>query len=288
MKKYFMLIIALIVLILLVSITYNIVRKHYVKFPTWSIDPRYEILSIDENFITLSKPIQMTNSMFFPIKLHLGAIQVTDYEGKLIALINMNEKAVLQPKSISDIKLKIALPLNLLNYPQLADSNKLDLFFDGTVQGSVYGIPFTKKMSGTFSLSPDDDWADKIFKPLLMKIMSQNKLIRFKGAKVISSKVVRLQFIASTFNNINIELLSTDLEIIYANELIKSFLKHPITLNSGATSEIIEFDIKNSEWLHIKGKQKVRFKGKSIVNVFSVDTEIDWVENIDGIQNYQL
>ena len=288
MRKYVILLISILVLISIFSIAYNLVRKYYVRFPSWSMDPRYEILTIDENFITLLKPMQMTNTMFFPVKLHMAAIQVSDYEGKLVALINMTEQTILEPKSVNDIKLKVALPLNLLNYPHLTERNKVDLFFDGTVQGSVYSFPFTKKISGTFSLSPDAEWAEKIFKPLLMKIMSQNQLIRFKGARVISSRVVRLEFIASTFSNINIELKSTDLQIRYGNDLVNTVLKHPVILNSTRTSEVIEFDIKNSEWLHLRGNKKIQFRGRSTVNVFGVDTEVEWTEQIEGIINYQI
>lgn len=288
MKRYFIIAMIILVVVLTLSVSYNVFRKNYVRFPSWSMDPRYEILSVDENFITLSKPLQMTNSMFFPVDLYLGAIQVTDYEGKLIALINMTEQVKLEPHSVQDINLKVALPITLLNYTDFSQTSGINLFFDGTIQGGVYRIPFTKKISGTFNLTPDAEWSDKIFKPLLSKIMAQHNLIRFRGAKVISSRIVRLQFIASTFSNINVNIENAKLDVVYGNNKVSSEMKHSITLNSAMPNEVIEFDIKYSDWLMIRTHPKINFKGKMSLNVFGTKTEIDWTESIDGISNYLL
>lgn len=288
MRKFFYFLIALILLIIIGNLAYKLFRENYVRFPTWSMDTRYEILSVDKNFITIKKPLSMTNSMFFPIKFNLGALQVTDYEGKLVALVTINESVILEEHSVTDINLRISVPVSLLNIIDFSEESIMSLYFDGTIQGSVYRIPFTKKLSGNLNISPSQNITNDIFKPLLMRIMSEQNLIKFKGATIIGSQLVRMQFIANSYGNINVSIKEGNLKVNFAGETIETNLRNSFNLNSAIQSGIIEFDIKYSDWLKIRNIPRINFKGLLKLYVFGMNTELEWQETIDNINNYLM
>ena len=170
MKKS--LIVALIILVVCLAafLSYSLFRSHYVRFPTWTMDARYELVSVDQSFVIVNKPLAVTNSMFFPIRIYLVAVQATCPQGNLVALMNVNRLVKLEGNSVTDVDLRITIPLSLMNQFELMQCFDMDMHFDGTIQGSVYRIPFTKRISGIQSVSPDEDLVNDVLLPLMNKI----------------------------------------------------------------------------------------------------------------------
>ena len=173
MKRYFIILFVLILIGYTAYISFQIFMRTYVKFPEWDICDKYSIISVDNNFVRLSKPLTTKNEMFFPIKINLAAFQLQDENDNLFAMITINQPTKLSPHSVSEVPLRISLPYSLID---TIDVYNLDMtvFYSGTVQGSVWGFPFSRTMSNFIHITPQEQLIEDVLLPFLYKVKTFN------------------------------------------------------------------------------------------------------------------
>ena len=170
MKRFFWFLMIVVAIALLSTVGYRLFRMHYVRFPTWVLDTRFEIVSVDQNFVVIIKPLSMTNNMFFPVQFYLAALQVIDSDDNLVTLMNVNNPIRLESRSVTDVPVRMAVPLSVVEQIDLESGIDMRVFMDGTIQGSVYRIPFTKTVSAFITLAPNEEIVNDVLVPFLDEI----------------------------------------------------------------------------------------------------------------------